>query len=255
MKTRIFQKTLAIAAAGSLALLALNASAQNSTGANAAPQMPSSVTEIMQLTQAKVSDDTIIAYIKNSGNGYSLNAAQIIYLHQHGISDAVINAMINQPKLAGASATVATSNASAPPPAALSASASTAKTTPLYSPRQKGEMANAPANTSTAATSTATVAPRRQQFVHAPSLIASQPGLDSQDSNLCYHADFFCGHYSAAKDLSGLAKEIDFICRALCSLTAGAAGLWFRERMAESAVQRHKSGPPRWRRGQSCPAP
>jgi hypothetical protein len=59
------------------------------------------------------------------------------------------------------------------------------------------------------------IAPRRQQFVRAPSLFASQPGLDSQDSNVCYHADIFCGHYSAAKDLSGLAKEIDFICRAL----------------------------------------
>ena len=39
-----------------------------------------------------------MAYIKNSGNSYGLNADQIIYLRQQGVSDAVITAMLNQPK-------------------------------------------------------------------------------------------------------------------------------------------------------------
>lgn len=50
----------------------------------------------MQLSQAKVSDSTIITYIKNSGNSYGLDANQIIYLRQQGVSDAVINTMLNQ---------------------------------------------------------------------------------------------------------------------------------------------------------------
>ena len=86
-----------MAAAGGLVLLALNAPAQNSTGSPA---------QILQLEQAKVGDDTIIAFIKNSGNSYNLNAAQIISLHQQGVSDAVITAMLSQPRPAAVTATV-----------------------------------------------------------------------------------------------------------------------------------------------------
>jgi len=66
--------------------------------ASATPQLSYGVSQIVQLTQAKVGEDTIIAYIKNSGNGYGLNADQIIYLRQKGVSDAVVSAMLNQPK-------------------------------------------------------------------------------------------------------------------------------------------------------------
>jgi hypothetical protein len=78
------------------------AMAQDSSGqaiVNAtAPQLAYGVPQILQLTQAKVGDDTIIAYIKNTGTSYGLNADQIIYLKQQGVSDAVITAMLNQPK-------------------------------------------------------------------------------------------------------------------------------------------------------------
>jgi hypothetical protein len=63
-----------------------------------APQLAYGVPQILQLTQAKVGDDTIVSYIKNSGNSYGLNADQIIYLKQQGVSDAVITTMLNQPK-------------------------------------------------------------------------------------------------------------------------------------------------------------
>jgi len=63
-----------------------------------APQLSYGVPQIVQLSQAKISDATIIAYIQNSGNSYGLNANQIIYLRQQGVSDAVINTMLNQPK-------------------------------------------------------------------------------------------------------------------------------------------------------------
>jgi len=85
MKTLNFQKTLAVLVTTSLVLLATNTFAQDSqtaappaTVSASAPQLSSGVTEVLRLAQAKVGNDTIIAYIKNSGIGYSLNADQII---------------------------------------------------------------------------------------------------------------------------------------------------------------------------------
>ena len=91
-----------------------------------APQLAYGVPQIMQLTQAKVGDDTIIAYIKNSGTSYGLTADQIIYLKQQGVSDAVITTMLNQPK---ASVVASTPMTSAPQPAGQPAVASVPTTT------------------------------------------------------------------------------------------------------------------------------
>jgi hypothetical protein len=108
MKTQTFRKPpLTIIALTALALVAGNVVAQDSaTSATAntaqpaatqtAPQLSYGVPEVLQLSQAKVGDSTIITYIQNSGNNYGLNAAQIIYLRQQGVSDAVVNAMLNQ---------------------------------------------------------------------------------------------------------------------------------------------------------------
>jgi hypothetical protein len=109
MKTQNFKKTLAtIATVGVLALLAGNAVAQDSsvstatssaapTAAASAPvQLSYGVPQVLQLAQAKVSDVTIVAYIQNSATIYALSAPEIVYLKQQGISDAVLNAMLNQ---------------------------------------------------------------------------------------------------------------------------------------------------------------
>ena len=63
------------------------------------PHLPYGASQILQLAQAKLGDDTVIAYIKNSGNSYRLNANQIIYLRQQGFSDAVLTAMLRQPRV------------------------------------------------------------------------------------------------------------------------------------------------------------
>ena len=111
---------LAVMAVTGLALSAATALAQDSPATSTvqpaavsapAPQLAYGVTQILQLAQAKVGDDTIIAYIKNSGNSYGLNADQIIYLKQQGVSGAVITTMLNQPK----PGILAASPASAPP--------------------------------------------------------------------------------------------------------------------------------------------
>jgi len=117
----------AVVTVAGLAWSAPTALAQDSSAANtappaavspSAPQLAYGVPQILQLTQAKVGDATIIAFIKNSGNSYGLNADQIIYLRQQGVSDAVITAMLSQPRAGVAAATLTTPAPSAPPPPA-----------------------------------------------------------------------------------------------------------------------------------------
>lgn len=116
MKTNLLQ---ALAAALAITGLIYTESAGRAQGAPAAtnvppaavsssaPQLAYGVAQVLQLVQAKISDPTIIAYIKNSGNSYGLTADQIIYLRQQGVSADVLNAMLNQPR-AGAVAATAT---------------------------------------------------------------------------------------------------------------------------------------------------
>ncbi len=106
------------------------------------PPLPSSATKVLELSQGKVGDGTIIAYIKKSGKNYHLNADQILYLRKQGVSDAVITAMLNQPApvatTAVKSASVTTTAVKpAPPPAVASTPAITpapANAIPVYTP-------------------------------------------------------------------------------------------------------------------------
>jgi hypothetical protein len=115
MKTRNFNKMLVFIAVAGLALSASTALTQDSTtvaqpavASATVPQMSYGAAQIVQLAQAKVSEDTIIAFIRNSGNSYSLDANQIIYLKQQGVSEAVITTMLNQPKTVVAATTPST---------------------------------------------------------------------------------------------------------------------------------------------------
>jgi hypothetical protein len=122
MKTQNFKKSfLAAAAVTGLALSAMTVAAQDSsnvtatqqTTPQAAPvQLSYGVAQIVQLAQAKVSDSTILTFVQNSGNSYGLDANQIIYLRQNGVSDAVVSAMLNQPKNVA-------SNQTAPQPSSI----------------------------------------------------------------------------------------------------------------------------------------
>jgi len=61
------------------------------------PPLAYGVSEIIQLSQAGVGDPTIVTFVKNSGNSYGLDASQIIYLRQQGVSETVVDAMLSQP--------------------------------------------------------------------------------------------------------------------------------------------------------------
>ena len=106
MKTNYSKKLAALLAVAGVALSASLTLAQDASATDTAslattapaPHLAYGVSQIIQLSQAKVGDDTIIAYIRNSGNSYGLTADQIIYLQQQGVSTAVINTMLSQPK-------------------------------------------------------------------------------------------------------------------------------------------------------------
>lgn len=125
MKIQGFQKTgLALAAAVVVALSAPNIFGQNTiatpgdTASAAAttapvPALTPAMQQVLQLSQAKIGDSTIIAYVQNSGTVYGLDAPQIVYLKQQGVSEPVINAMLNQ---RAAVAAQAAAQAQTPPP-------------------------------------------------------------------------------------------------------------------------------------------
>jgi len=69
--------------------------------------------QVLQLARAKVNDGTILAFIQNTSGGFTLTADQIIYLKQQGISDAILNAMLTQPKTGAPSTATATTPAPA----------------------------------------------------------------------------------------------------------------------------------------------
>jgi len=131
MKTQKIKTFLAVTAIGSLCLLASNVLAQSTStstiASQAVPQLSYGVAEVVQLARANVSEDVIINYVQSSGNAYGLDANQILYLKQQGVSDRVLNAMLTQPKPAVAAPTVAMPTTPAPQPVASSLSASTSE--------------------------------------------------------------------------------------------------------------------------------
>jgi len=108
MKTRSLQSlVLTIATVTAVTLWAGKAAAQESStsttvaaqraaASQAAPQLSYGVSDVVQLAHANVSEDVILNYVKNSGNAYGLDAGQILYLKQQGVSDRIINTMLDQ---------------------------------------------------------------------------------------------------------------------------------------------------------------
>ena len=56
------------------------------------------VADILKLARAKVSDETIIAFIGNSGRIYNLSVNEILYLRNQGVADRVLTTMLEQRK-------------------------------------------------------------------------------------------------------------------------------------------------------------
>ena len=122
MKTTQMHKWLVVVTVAGVAASSSMLFAQDSSASNAVPPAVTNgvtpplaygVSEVLRLQRAEVGESTIIAFIRNSGNAYALNADQIIYLRQEGVSDAVVSTMLNQPKPGAA---IAASSTVTPPP-------------------------------------------------------------------------------------------------------------------------------------------
>src|ERR1700722_16994142 len=80
---------------------------------------PLAVADVKALAQAKVGDDVIISQIRHLHTGYHLSAADIIDLRNSGVSEKVIDFMINTPTTIGGTTEVSTTDtvvAQPPPP-------------------------------------------------------------------------------------------------------------------------------------------
>ncbi len=88
------------------------------TAANLSPDLQ----EIVKFSQAHMTDDVILSYIKNSGKNYSVSADDMLFLNGQGVSQPVISALLQAKGAAPAPAAPAPATPppapSAPPPAA-----------------------------------------------------------------------------------------------------------------------------------------
>lgn len=128
LTARRFRET-ACAAVAAIMISLGGASALAQDAANtAAPPLPSGAADVLKLEQAGFGDSTILAYVNNSDQSYSLNASQILYLKEHGVSDAVITAMLAREPAGSGVSTVPTPTTPAPEVAPESVAPATATT-------------------------------------------------------------------------------------------------------------------------------
>jgi hypothetical protein len=65
---------------------------------SASAKLPYGVDDVLKLSRAQVSEDVTLNYIHNSGTVYNLSPGDIVYLRNEGVSDRVINTMLDQRK-------------------------------------------------------------------------------------------------------------------------------------------------------------
>ena len=93
-----------IVVACSAAVLGSGCATSKPTASNIRPM---SVADVEALAKVGMNEDLIISQIRNSGSSYRLSATDIIALHNAGVSNKVIEYMINTAPPATASAAVA----------------------------------------------------------------------------------------------------------------------------------------------------
>ncbi|HKW31305.1 MAG TPA: DUF6600 domain-containing protein [Verrucomicrobiae bacterium] len=71
-----------------------NTAPPTSTIASARADLPPVPAEVLRMSEAGLSDDVITAYLQKSAYAYTLDAGQIIYLHDMGVSTAVLDALV-----------------------------------------------------------------------------------------------------------------------------------------------------------------
>lgn len=111
MKKGISKSALITSLAVALSLsqgFAQDTPATSSTGATASAtattaepvKLPYGVEDVLKMSRAQVSDDVIATYIQNTGTIYSLGPNDIVYLKDQGVSDRIVNTMLDQRRIA-----------------------------------------------------------------------------------------------------------------------------------------------------------
>jgi len=109
----------------------------NVTATTAEPvKLPYGVEDVLRMSRAQVSDDVIATYIQNTGTIYSLGPNDIVYLKDQGVSDRIVNTMLDQRRIANEVAAQAQQQQAAAQSPAPAAENNSPVTTPAYSDYQ-----------------------------------------------------------------------------------------------------------------------
>ncbi len=96
MKHRIFSTVVVLTSIAVLTSFASSAVAQTTS---AIPTLGYGAANVLKLSQARIADETVIAYVEKSGLSYgNLGASELIYLRDQGVSDRVLTSMLEQEK-------------------------------------------------------------------------------------------------------------------------------------------------------------
>ena len=57
-------------------------------------RLPAGAEDVLKLSRAQISEEIILNYVRNSGINYNLYPEDIVYLHNQGVSENVIKAMV-----------------------------------------------------------------------------------------------------------------------------------------------------------------
>jgi hypothetical protein len=77
------------------------AATTTATATSAEPvKLPYGVEDVLKMSRAQVSDDVIATYIQNNGTIYNLGPNDIVYLKEQGVSDRIVNTMLDQRRIA-----------------------------------------------------------------------------------------------------------------------------------------------------------
>ena len=110
-----------LAAAFCLSAISLCAGESSSATSDSSKLAPA-LEEVVKLSKAGVADVVTLAYVKNSGMSYSLDAQDVLRLQEQGVSSQVVTAMLQQSgdtrrATEAINQAVAVANASKPQPA------------------------------------------------------------------------------------------------------------------------------------------
>jgi hypothetical protein len=120
---------------------------QAAAPAPAPPRLPYGVDDVLKLSRAQIGDDVILNYIHGMGTVYNLKPVDIVYLKNAGVSDRVINAMLEQGRQTEVAAQPAVPSV---PNTAAVPSATSAQVAPTYAaPTYAAPTYTAPAPTYT----------------------------------------------------------------------------------------------------------